>query len=87
MKWYPNQNYKKITPTKYKYKTTECLEQHGKLQNSQHGKDKVHELKERNYGAVFRKREHKCWNNRGKDTCVDLYRVINEDIKKPSICR
>ena len=44
-------------------------------------KKKVQELKERNYRAIFRKRkrEQKCWNNRGEDTCVNLYRVINKD--------
>ena len=32
-----------------------------------------------NYG------EHIFWNNRGEYTCLNLYRVINEDIRKPSI--
>ena len=62
----------------YKYQTTKCQEQHDKLHNSQHGKENVQELKERNYRSLFRKREHKCWNNR-EDTCLNLYRVINED--------
>ena len=57
----------------YKYKITECLEQHDRLQ---HGKEKLQELKERNYRAIFRKREHRCWKNRGENTCVNLYRVI-----------
>ena len=59
------------------YKTTECLEQHDSLHHSKYRKEKVGELKERNYRAVFRKREHRCWNNR-EDTCMNVYRVINE---------
>ena len=59
---------KKKDPIRYKsvkyYKTTECLEQHDRLHHSQHGKVKVQELKDRNYRAIFRKREHRCWNNR-----------------------
>ena len=31
------------------------------------------------YRAIFRKREHKCWNNRGEDTRVNVYRIVNED--------
>ena len=64
---------------RYKYKTTECLEQHDRLHHSQHRKEKVQELKERNYRAIFRKREHGCWSNRDEDTYVNLYRVINKD--------
>ena len=62
------------------YKTTECLEQHYSLHHSQHGKEKAQELKERKYRAIFRKRDHRFWNNRGEDTWLNLYRVINEDI-------
>ena len=40
---------------------------------------KVEEKKDRNYRATFRKREHRCRNNRGKDTCMNLHRVINEE--------
>ena len=40
------------------------------------------ELKERNYRAIFRIGEHRCWNNKGEDNCVNLYRVINEDISR-----
>ena len=32
---------------RYKYKTTECLEQNDRLNHSQHGKEKVKELKEK----------------------------------------
>ena len=64
---------------RYKYKTTEWLEQHDRLHYSQHGKEKLQELKERNYRAIFRKREHRCWNNKGEDTCVNLYKAINEN--------
>ena len=46
----------------YKYKITECLEQHDRLQ---HGKEKLQELKERNYKVIIRKRKHICWYNRG----------------------
>ena len=35
----------------------------------------VHELKERNYTVLFRKREHR----RGEDTYVNLFRITNED--------
>ena len=57
---------------------SKCLEQHDRLHYAQLRKEKVQELKEKNYRAIFRKREHICWNNR-EDTCVNLYRVINED--------
>ena len=40
---------------------------------------KVEELKERNYRTIFMKREHRCWNRRREDICVDLSRVRNED--------
>ena len=67
MKLDTNQDYQKITPTKkdpircksakcynehFKYKTTECLEQHDRLHPSQHGKEKVQELKETNYRDI-----------------------------------
>ena len=53
--------------------------QHDKLHHSQYRKERVQEQKERNYRAIFRNREHRCWNNRGEDTCVNLHWVINED--------
>ena len=56
-------------------------EQHDRLHHSQHGKEIVQELKERNYRAIFRKRDHRCWKNRGEDICLNLYKVINEDVE------
>ena len=64
---------------RYIYKKTEYLEQYDSLHYSQHGKEKVEEQKERNYRAIFMKREHRSWNNRGENTCVNVYRVVNED--------
>ena len=69
VKWDPNQEYQKTTPTKkpkyhndhYVYKTKECLELLEKLHHTQ-GREKLEELKERNYRAIFKKREHRCWN-------------------------
>ena len=64
---------------RYIYKKTEYLEQYDSLHYSQHGKEKVEEQKERNYRAIFRKKEHRCWNNRWEDTCENVNRVVNED--------
>ena len=49
-------------------KTKECLELYDKLNHSQHGREKVQEMKEQNYRDVFRKIEH----SRGEDTGVNL---------------
>ena len=69
---------KKIYNVHYKYKTKECLELNVKLHHSQQGREKIQELKERNYRALFRKREHKFWNRR-EETWVNLYRVPKKD--------
>ena len=34
---------------------------HDKLDHSQQRREKIQELKEKSYKAVFRKREHRCW--------------------------
>ena len=47
--------------------------------------EKIEELKERNYRAVYKKREHRCWERWGEDICVDLYRVRNEDTPRDQI--
>ena len=63
----------------YAYKTRKYLELQDKLNQSQQRREKVEELKEKNYRVIFKKREHRCWNRQGEDTCVNLYRVRNED--------
>ena len=68
---------------RFVYKTTECLEQHDSLHHSQHGKEKVKQHKERNYRAIFKKREHRCWNNR---IYLNGYRVVNEDTSRNPVC-
>ena len=45
---------------RYTCKIKECLELRDKLHHSQQGREKVQELKEKNYRAVFKKREHIC---------------------------
>ena len=62
----------------YKFKTKECLELLDKFFSQNREKNKIHELKERNYRSVFRKREHGCWNRKGEDIYINLYRVTNE---------
>ena len=64
---------------RYTYKTNKCLKLYDKFHHSQQRREKVQELKERNYRAVFKKREHRCWNRREENTCVNLFRVRNED--------
>ena len=46
------------------------------------GNKKVQEPKERYYRAVFRKRQHRCWNRCREDTCANLFKVMNEDTPK-----
>ena len=59
---------------------SEMVAKPGLPKNQKKKKEKVQELKERIYRAKFRKRKHRCcWNNSGEDTCVNVYRVINED--------
>ena len=36
-------------------------------------------MKEKNYRAKFKQREHRCWDNPREDTCVNLFRVTDED--------
>ena len=94
VKGYPNQDSQKNTnegtQTKkkdlIKFKSAKCYNEHyiyktkhDRLHHLQQGKEKLQELKERNYKVIIRKRKHICWYNRGEDTCVNLYRVINED--------
>ena len=59
--------------------TKECIELHDKFHHIQQGKEKVQELKEINYRAVFNKREQRCRNRLVEDTCVNLFREKNED--------
>ena len=42
-------------------------------------------MKEKNYRAKFKLREHRCWGNPREDTCVNLYRVTNEDAPEEDI--
>ena len=42
-------------------------------------------MKEKNYRAKFKQREHRCWGNPREDTCVNLYRVTNEDAPEEDI--
>ena len=42
----------------YVYKRKQCLELHDRLRYSQEGKERVEEMKEINYKAIFKKREH-----------------------------
>ena len=91
-----NQDYQKTTPMKIRncgplrckstkcYKTKECQELHDKIHHLQQEREKIQELKERNYTVIFRKREHRCWN-RGEDNCVNLFRVRNEDTPENQI--
>ena len=69
---------------RYFYRTSECLELHERLQHQQ-GKEKIQEMKEKNYRAKFKQREHRCWGNPREDTCVNLYRVTNEDAPEEDI--
>ena len=64
-------------------KKRECLELHGIHHHPQQGREKVELLKKINYRAIFRKREHIFWN-RQKSTCVNLFRVRNEDTPRKS---
>merc|ERR1711976_724142 len=71
---------------RYSYRTSECLELHERLQHQQ-GKQRVQvqEMKEKNYRAKFKLREHRCWGNPREDTCVNLYRATNEDAPEEEI--
>ena len=55
------------------------------MTNLQQRREKIQELKEKNYRALFRKRKYRCWNRKGEDTCVKLYRVTNEDTSENQI--
>ena len=72
----------------YAYKTRKYLELQDKLNQSQQRREKVEELKEKNYRDIFKEIEHIFWHKQGENACVDLFKVKNEDTTKPNkICR